>query len=76
MEIFGLIRTLFIVLAFTMTGEIKIRIFDGIGALFSVIYGITIRAFSTVLLNSILIAVHIYKLYRLRKSEKEEGGQG
>lgn len=76
MEIFGLIGTLFIVLAFTMTGEIKIRIFDGIGALFSVIYGITIHAFSTVLLNSILIAVHIYKLYRLHQNEKKGGIQG
>lgn len=71
MEVIGIIGTLFIVFAFTMTGETKIRIFDGIGALLFVIYGLTIRSFSTVLLNGILIAVHIYKLAKAGRTGKE-----
>lgn len=60
--------TLFIILAFTMNGERKIRIFDLIGALLFIIYGVTIRSFSTILLNVVLVVVQAYKLLR-RRSE-------
>lgn len=39
MERIGIAGTLFIILAFTMNGERKIRIFDLIGALLFIIYG-------------------------------------
>lgn len=67
MEIIGIIGTLFIVFAFAQTGERKIRILDGIGALLFIVYGIQTHTFSTVLLNFILICVHIYKLAKATK---------
>ena len=67
-EIIGIITTLFIVVAFMQTGEAKIRILDGIGAILFVIYGFCIHSFSTILLNCILIGVQIYKLVKLRRS--------
>ena len=68
MEWIGIAGTLFIILAFTMNGERKIRVLDLIGALLFVIYGVTIHSFSTVLLNVVLVVVQAYKLLR-RRSE-------
>lgn len=68
MEWIGIAGTLSIILAFTMNGERKIRIFDLIGALLFIIYGVTIRSFSTILLNVVLVVVQAYKLLR-RRSE-------
>lgn len=68
MEWIGIAGTLFIILSFTMNGERKIRIFDLIGALLFIIYGVTIRSFSTILLNVVLVVVQAYKLLR-RRSE-------
>lgn len=64
MEAIGVAGTLFIILAFAMNGETKIRVLDAVGALLFIIYGITIQSFSTVLLNSILVGIQAYKLLR------------
>ena len=68
MEWLGIAGTLFIILAFTMNGERKIRVLDLIGALLFVVYWVTIHSFSTVLLNVVLVVVQAYKLLR-RRSE-------
>lgn len=71
MEIIGIIATLFIVLAFAQNGELKIRILDLIGAMLFVIYGILINSFSTVLLNTILIIIQIYKIKKFKEENYE-----
>ncbi len=68
MEWLGILGTLFIILAFTMNGETKIRVFDMIGAVLFIVYGFTIGSFSTILLNVVLVVVQAYKLLR-RKSD-------
>ena len=65
-ESIGIIATLFIVLAFSLNGELKIRIFDLVGAVLFVVYGCLIKSFSTVLLNGILTGIQIYKIIKLR----------
>lgn len=70
MEFLGIIGTLFIIAAFAMNGETKIRVLDAVGAAFFIVYGITIASFSTILLNAILVAVQIYKLLR-RKADRK-----
>ena len=67
MEWLGILGTLFIILAFTMNGETKIRVLDMVGALLFIVYGFTINSFSTILLNVVLVFVQAYKLLR-RKS--------
>lgn len=67
MESIGIIATLFVVLAFAMTGEVRIRILDAVGAALFIVYGITIHSFSTILLNAILVCIHIYKLTKMKK---------
>ena len=66
MEWLGILGTLFIIAAFTMNGERKIRVLDAIGAVLFIIYGITINSFSTILLNTVLVAVQAYKLLSRR----------
>lgn len=66
MEIIGILGTLFILIAFSFNGELKIRIFDLIGAILFVIYGVMIHSFSTILLNGILIIIQIYKVFKLK----------
>lgn len=63
-EILGIIATLFIVIAFTMNSKKLIRIFDTIGAILFIIYGILIGSLSVWLLNGILVIINIYKLIK------------
>ena len=70
-EAIGIIATIFIVIAFMLDGELKIRIVDLVGASLFVIYGMLINSFSVILLNFILVAVQIYKIIKM-KHEVEE----
>jgi len=65
-EVIGIIATLFIILAFLNKDVKKIRIFDIVGALLFILYGLLIKSFSTVLLNLVLTGVNIYQLYKLK----------
>lgn len=71
MEIIGIFATLFIIVAFLSDDEFQIRAFDLIGALLFIVYGLTIKSFSTILLNFVLTIIQIYKLYNLRRKPNE-----
>ena len=66
-ELIGIAGTVLILIGFLSYSEKKIRIFDMIGSACFVTYGILIHAWSNILLNGILIFVHIYKLYKMKK---------
>ena len=66
-ELIGIAGTVLILIGFLSNSEKRIRIFDMIGSACFVTYGILIHAWSNILLNGILIFVHIYKLYRMRR---------
>ena len=66
-EYVGILGSIIIVLAFAMKQEKHIRIFDIVGAALFVVYGILIHSFSNVFLNSILILINIYRLYKKEK---------
>ena len=68
-EILGIVATLCIVIAFLQSGEFKIRVLDAIGAILFIVYGVLIHSFSTILLNSILVGVQLYKLRKLQKEK-------
>lgn len=63
-EVIGILATVFIVAGFVFKDEKTIRIVNMIGAVFFVIYGISISALSVWLSNGILILIHIYHLSR------------
>ena len=68
-EVIGIVATLFIVIAFSLNGELKIRIFDLVGAILFILYGSLICSFSTILLNGILVGIQIFKIIKLKKKE-------
>ena len=66
-EYIGILGSIIIVLAFAMKQEKYIRIFDMVGAALFVVYGILIHSFSNVFLNSMLILINVYRLYKKEK---------
>ena len=66
-EIIGVIGTLLILVGFLSNQEKTIRVFDLMGSVLFVLYGVLIGAYSNILLNGILIIVHIIKLHKMRK---------
>lgn len=66
-EIIGTIASIIIMLAFILNGEKKIRIVDLLGAILFIIYGICIKSFSVIFLNSCLAIIQVYKLCKLFK---------
>lgn len=66
-ELIGLAGTLFVLLSFLMKDLTKVRIINIVGALLFVIYGICINAWSTWILNAILIIIHIIYLVNKNK---------
>ena len=73
MELLGIIGTICILIAFLQKGELKIRMFDLLGAFLFVVYGISIASFSTVLLNVALIIIQIIFIIKLLKEESNNG---
>ena len=66
-EMIGIVASLFVISGFISKNVKTIRILDGVGAILYIIYGILIHSYANILLNSVLIAVHIYHLYNLHK---------
>lgn len=66
-EIIGIAATLFVLASFIVNDLTKVRIINIAGAALFVVYGILIGAFSTWLLNGLLIAIHICYLVKKRK---------
>ena len=74
-ELIGIIASLFVLVCFTFDDEKKIRIFDGVGALLYVVYGILIGSISNVFMNTVLVGIQIYKLYKLKRGNKWQDHQ-
>lgn len=71
-ELVGIIGTIFILIAFMMNSEKRIRVFDMIGAVLFIVYGILLKAYSNIVLNGILVIIQIYKLCKLRTKHETE----
>ena len=66
-ELIGILATLFVLASFIVNDLKRVRIINIVGAALFVVYGILIEAFSTWLLNALLIVIHIYYLATKRK---------
>lgn len=69
-ELIGIAGTVLILIGFLSDSEKRIRIFDMAGSILFVMYGALIGAYSNILLNGILVAVHIVKLRKMKKTTK------
>ena len=65
-EFLGTFASILVLVSFLMKSEKKIRAVNIIGAIFFVIYGILINAFSVWFLNGALCLVHAYRLIKLK----------
>ena len=63
-EALGITGTAVIVLAFTLSGERKVRAMDTVGAALFVVYGILTQTWSTAILNFFLICINCYKIFK------------
>lgn len=74
-EIIGIIATIIIVISMcfnttTIKGNYLMRILNIIGSLVFVIYGLILPAYSTALLNGILVFINAYRLLMLIVKQK------
>lgn len=66
-EIIGIFATIFILIGF-MSSNIKVvRVFNIVGSILFVIYGVAINAMSTWLLNFLCIILNVYKICKEAK---------
>ena len=65
-EIIGIVATIFVLLSFMMRDVKRIRAINIIGALLFVFYGFMIDSFSTSLLNSALVIIHTFYLFKMK----------
>lgn len=66
-EWIGIAGSVLIIIAFSTKNEKSIRILDGLGAVLFIVYGILIKAWATVFLNSVLILVHLHRFIEMKK---------
>lgn len=74
-ELIGIFATILILISIihnstTIVGNIRMRIYNIIGSIVYIIYGIFIHSFSTILLNTIVIFIHIVNLYKIYKDRR------
>lgn len=71
LEIIGYIGSAFVLISFLMATVIKLRIVNSIGSIISVVYGLLIHAYPTVVMNAALLCINIFylvKMYRYKAS--------
>lgn len=66
-EAIGIMATLFVLASFLVNDIKTVRTINIIGAALFVIYGVLIGAFSTWLLNAILMFVHFFYLMKTKE---------
>ena len=71
-EVIGISATCVIFIGFLNKGELKIRIYNSIGSILFVIYGLIIGAFSVWLLNGACLLLNIWKIYQIMKEGKKK----
>ena len=70
-EIFGYIGSFLVVFSMLMSSVVKLRIINTVGSVVSGIYALICGAYPLVLMNTCLIIINVYNLYKLLKTEQE-----
>lgn len=69
-EAIGIVATVIILASFTTSDVRKIRIWNTVGSVIMIIYGLLIHSISTPLLNTCMIILQVYKLKKEGRSQK------
>lgn len=70
-ELFGYFGSFLVVFSMLMSSVVKLRIINAIGSVVSGIYALICGAYPLVLMNTCLIVINLYNLYKLLKTEQE-----
>ena len=69
-EIFGYIGSVLVVVSMLMPSIVKLRVINTIGSIVSGIYALIVGAFPLVLMNSCLIIINVYNLFKLLRTKQ------
>ena len=69
-EIFGYIGSALVVVSMLMSSIIKLRVINTVGSIISGIYAVIVGAVPLALMNSCLIAINVYNLFKLLKTKQ------
>lgn len=70
-ELIGMLGTIFVLVSFLQKNEEKIRQINIIGASLFIIYGTITKTYSTAILNTALLFIHLIKLNVISKIKKQ-----
>ncbi|MBR5896064.1 MAG: hypothetical protein IKZ39_00420 [Lachnospiraceae bacterium] len=70
-ETIGYVGTALVLISFLMTSVYKLRIINTIGSLVSVVYGVIMQVYPTVVLNTALALINIFFLWRHLSTKTE-----
>jgi hypothetical protein len=65
-EIIGWFATVITLVSFLYSG-VKLRIINFLGALTWVFWGVMMETWNVIILNVLIMVIHSYKLYKMRK---------
>ena len=71
LDIIGYIGSAFVLASFLMATVKKLRIINSIGSIVTIVYGVLIQAFPTVLMNACLLIINIYYLVKMFRYKEE-----
>lgn len=70
-EIFGYIGSFLVVFSMLMSSVVKLRVINTVGSVVSGIYALICGAYPLVLMNTCLIVINVYNLYKLLHTKQE-----
>jgi len=79
-EMIGYFGSILVLVSFLMSSVVKLRVINSIGGFIFAIYALIIQSYPTAIMNFSLVAINIYYLSRLKKTDdqfellKAEGG--
>ena len=68
-EIIGYVGSAFVLASFLMASVVRLRVINSVGCVVSVVYGLLIHAYPTVIMNGALLIINIYFLLRMSKQK-------
>ena len=71
-EIIGYVGSAFVLASFLMASVVRLRVINSVGCVVSVVYGLLIHAYPTVIMNGALLIINIYFLLRMSKQKSAD----
>lgn len=69
-ELFGYLGSALVVVSMLMSSVVKLRIINTVGSVIFAIYALIIRSYPTAAMNFCLVAINLYNLAKLMKTDK------